>query len=381
LATDLQQSPFLNILPDRKTRDTLKLMGRSTDDRVTADVAQDICLRTQSAAVITGSISSLGSQYVIGLNAVNCQTGESLARETTQAAKKEDVLNALDHAATHLREKVGESVSSIQKYDTPLSQATTPSLEALKAYSLGEKAYREKGNAAALPHHQRAIQLDPNFAMGYSAVGSDYYSLAEPGRVNEYFAKAFELRDHASELEKLALAANYYFTVTGELDKAAQTYREEIESYPRSSRVHGNLGNVYTSQGQYEKAADAYREQLRHAPDDVSPYEGLGNSLLALQRFEEARQTIHCAQARKLDDYLLHNAFYALAFLGADSSAMAEQQQWFTGKPEENFGLSLASDTEAYAGHLGKARELTRRSVDSAIRATAVSCGAAGRGR
>src|SRR5439155_5693634 len=230
----------------------------------------------------------------------------------------------------------------------------------LKAYSLGEKAYREKGHAASLPYHQRAIQLDPNFAMGYWEVGLDYFGLSELGRASEYFTKAFQLRDHASEREKLSITAAYYSNVTGELEKAAQTYEEEIASYPRDYRAHLDLGNVYTGEGQYEQASEAYRQSLRLAPDNVGPYEGLVNSLHVLQRFDKGRELIRQAQARKLDDYLLHSALYALDFLGADSPAMAGQQQWFAGQPEyENFGLSLASDTEAYAGHLHKGRELT----------------------
>jgi tetratricopeptide (TPR) repeat protein len=264
----------------------------------------------------------------------------------------------------------------VQKFDVPLEQATTSSLEALKAYSLGTKASREKGSAAALPYHQRAIELDPNFAMGYNAVGSDYFSLGELGRGSDYFTKAFQLREHASEREKLGITANYYENVTGELDKAAQTFQEEIESYPRDYRAHLDLGNVYASQGQYERAAESHRQSLRLARDNVSPYVDLANSLLSLQRLDEVRQIIYEAQARKLDNFILHNALYALAFLGADSAAMAEQQQWFAGKPETNFGLALASDTEAYGGHLGKARELTKRAVDSSVRADSKENGA-----
>ncbi len=205
--------------------------------------------------------------------------------------------------------------------------------------------------------------------MGYAAVGIDYFNLGEPGRASEYFTKAFQLREHASEREKLAISAHYYSYVTGELDKAAQTYQEEIESYPRDSPAYGNLGNVFSEQGQYEKAVEVTRQALRLAPDRVALYGNLANFTFALQRFEEARQVIHEAQARKLDDFMLHNALYALAFLGSDSAAMAEQQQWFAGRPEENIGLALASDTEAYGGHLAKASELTKRAVDSAIRA------------
>jgi serine/threonine protein kinase/tetratricopeptide (TPR) repeat protein len=376
LSVALNQSPFLNVLPENKVAATLKLMSRPAGTKLTPEVTRELCQRAGSKAYIAGSIASLGSQYVLGLMAVNCQSGDPLAEEQVTAASKEKVLDALGEAASKLRTKLGESLATVQKLDVPLSEATTSSLEALKAYSLGGKAHNEKGPAAALPYHQRAIELDPNFAMGYGAVGNDYSDLAELGRASEYYAKAFQLREHASEREKLTITADYYETVTGELDKAAQTYQEEIESYPRYWPAYGNLGNVYVSQGQYERATESYRQSLRLAPDNGAPYIDLGNSLLSLQRFDEARQIIHEAQARKLDNYVLHNALYALAFLSSDSAAMAEQQQWYAGKPEENQGLALASDTEAYGGHLGKARELTKRAVDSAIRADSKETGA-----
>jgi Flp pilus assembly protein TadD len=209
-------------------------------------------------------------------------------------------------------------------------------------------------------------------------VGNDYSALSELGRASEYFSKAFQLREHASEREKLNIAADYYYlNVTGELDKAAQTHQETIESYPRDFRAYNNLGTVYGAQGQYEKAAELTRQGLRLAPERIASYVNLANYNLALQRFDETRQIIHAAQARKLDNYTLHSALYALAFLGADSAAITEQQQWFAGKPDyENFGLALASDTEAYGGHLGKARELTKRAVDSAIKADSKENGA-----
>jgi eukaryotic-like serine/threonine-protein kinase len=275
-----------------------------------------------------------------------------------------------------LRGELGESLATVQKFDVPLAEATTSSLEALKAYTLGMKVAHEQGNAAAVPYHERAIQLDPNFALGYDALGVVYSDLGEVGRAAAYYTKAFELRDHASEREKLAIAAIYYLNVTGQLEKATQTYQEETESYPRDHVAYVNLGNVYTAQGQYEKAIDAYNDSLRLAPA-IAIQGNLANSLLALQRFDEARQIIQNAQARNLDDFVLHTALYALAFLGSDSPGMAEQQQSLAGQPEvENFGFSLASDTEAYAGHLGKARELTKRSVDSAIRADNKESGA-----
>jgi len=376
LSVALNQSPFLNVLSDNKVADTLQEMTRPPGTKLTPELARELCQRAGSKAYIAGSIGSLGSDYVLGLKAVNCQNGDTLAQDQVTAPAKEKVLDALGGAVSKLRGKMGESLATVQRFDVPLEQATTSSLEALKAYSLGQKADREKGPGAALPYNQRAIQLDPNFAMGYLAVGGEYFSLAEPGRASEYLTRAFQLRDHASEREKLALAANYYLNVTGELGKAAQAYQEEIESYPQKSRGYLNLGVVYAEQGQYEKSAELTRQELRLDSANVAPYDNLANCYLALQRFDEARSTIREAQAKKLDDYITRMAVYSLAFLASDSAAMAEQQQWFAGKPEENYGLSLGADTEAYAGHLGKARELAQRSVDSAIRADSKENGA-----
>ncbi len=369
LNVSLRQSPFLNVLSDSEVAKTLQQMTRPASTKLTPEVARELCQRAGSKAYLAGSIGSLGSEYVLELKAVNCQSGDTLAQEQMTAASKEKVLDALGEAATKLRGELGESLATVQKFDVPLFQATTSSLEALKAYSLARKANNEKGAAAALRYDQRAIELDPNFAMGYRAVGTDYSNLGEVGRASEYYTKAFQLREHASEREKLTIAAFYYLNVTGELDKAAQTYQEAIESYPRTALGYNYLGIVYGAQGQYEKAAEITRQAVRLAPDSGLVYANLANFTLALQRFDEARQIIHEAQARKLDDFVLHSALYALAFLGADSAAMAEQQQWFAGKPEENFGLALASDTEAYGGHVSKARELTKRAVDSAVRA------------
>jgi serine/threonine protein kinase/tetratricopeptide (TPR) repeat protein len=376
LSVALNQSPFLNVLSDNKAADTLQQMTRPPGTKLTPDLARELCQRAGSKAYIAGSIGSLGSEYVLGLKAVNCQTGDTLAQQQVTAPAKEKVLDVLGSAVSKLRSQMGESLATVQRFDVPLEQATTSSLEALKAYSLGQKADREKGPGAALPYNQRAIQLDPNFAMGYLAVGGEYFSLAEPGRASEYFTKAFQLRDHASEREKLALAANYYLNVTGELGKAAQAYQEEIENYPQKSAAYLNLGVVYAEQGQHEKSAEITRQGLQLDSNNIAPFDNLANSYMALQRFDQARTTIHQAQALKLDDYITRNAVYALAFLASDSAAMAEQQQWFAGKPEENYGLSLASDTEAYAGHFRKARDLTKRSIDSAIRADSKENGA-----
>jgi len=377
LSVSLNQSPFLNVLPDSRVAATLKLMTRPPDTRLTPDIARELCQRTGSTAYIAGSIASLGSQYVLALKVVNCQSGDTLAQGQVTAAAKEKVLDALGEAASRLRGEMGESLASVQKFDVPLEQATTSSLEALKAHSLGRKALRQKGPAAALPYSQRSIELDPNFAMGFEAVGIDYYGMGELGRADEYLTKAFQLREHASEREKLIITALYYQSVTGELQKAAQTYQEWISSYPRDGNAHLDLCNVYGGQGQYELATEACGEGLRFASDNVAAYANLTNSALALQRFDEARQIIQQAHQRKLDSLPLHNALYALSFLQSDSSALAREQQWFASQTDtENFGLSLASDSEAYGGHLAKARELTKRSLDSSIRADSKENGA-----
>ena len=369
LSVSLRQSPFLNVLSDSEVTTTLQEMTRPAGEKLTPQVARELCQRAGSKAYLAGTIGSLGSQYVLGLKAVNCRSGDTLAEEQVTAASKEKVLDTLGQAASKLRGELGESLATVQTLDVPLADATTSSLEALQAYSLGVKAAEEKGTAASLPYLQRAIELDPNFALGNLRMAQHYASLGEPARASEYYTKAFQLREHASEWEKLNIAANYYQNVTGQLDKAAQTYQQEVESYPRRYEAHALLALVFDQEGQYEKAAEIKRAAVHLRPDWVGNFLGFNNYYLATQRFNQARQNIDQAQAQKLDNFEFHTASYALAFLGADSAAMAEQQEWFAGKPEEVFGLALASDTEAYAGHLGKARELAKRAADSGIRA------------
>jgi len=370
LSVSLRQSPFLNLLSDGRVAETLKLMTRPADTRLTPEIARELCQRAGSQAYIVGSIASLGSEYVLGLKAVNCQNEDVLAQAQVAAASKEKVLDALGQAASMLRGELGESLGTVQKLDVPLALATTPSLKALREYSLGNMAAEQKGAAAAVPFDQRAVELDPDFAMGYRALGSDYNNLAEPGRAQEYYTKAFQFREHASERERLTITANYYRNVTGELDKAAQTYQQEIELYPSNYTSYGNLGIVYGQQGEYEKAVAITRQALRLGPDQLTVYENLANYTIASQHFDEAAQVIHEAQARKLDDFVLRSVLYALAFLKGDSAAMAEQQRWFADKHEyTNFGLALASDTEAYTGHVAKAREFTKQAEDSATQA------------
>ena len=311
LTVSLRQSPFLNVLSDSEVTKTLKLMTRPADTKLTPEAARELCQRAGSKAYIAGTIASLGTQYVLGLKAVNCQSGDTLAQEQVTAASKEKVLDALGEAASKLRSELGESLATVQKFAVPLEQATTSSLEGLKAYTLGRKADDERGKAAALPYDQRAIELDPNFAMAYWAVGIDYSSRGEVARSSEYFVKAFQLREHISEREKLVITADYYSWVTGELDKAAQTYQEEIESYPRDGPGHNGLGVVYAELGQYEKAMELTRQAVRLEPDSGDALFNLVVYILALQRFDEARQIIREGKGRDL-----HVDLYTLAFLG-----------------------------------------------------------------
>jgi len=377
LTVALNQSPFLNVLSENKIAATLKLMSRPADTKLTPDVARELCERVGSRAYMAGSITNLGSQYVLGLKAVNCQSGDSLAQEQVTAAAKEKVLDALGQGAAKMRGELGESLASVQKFDVPLIEATTSSLEALKAYSLGGKVERQKGSVAALPYVERSIQLDSNFAMGYRAVAIAYYNMGELERAREYYSKAFELREHAGGRERQMIVSDYYSAVTGDLNKAAQSYQQLIESYPRDAAAYGNLATVYMQMAQYEKSIEASRQCSRFSPDLVAPYGNIANSLLALQQFDLARQIILQTQARKMDYFVFHNGLYALAFLALDSSALSQQQAWFAGQPDSEFlGQSLASDTEAYSGHLRKARFLTKQSVESAVNSDSKESGA-----
>jgi eukaryotic-like serine/threonine-protein kinase len=366
LSVSLRQSPFLNVLSDGEVAKTLKLMTLPANTNLSPDVARDLCQRAGSKAYIAGSVGNLGSEYVLGLKAVNCQNGDVLAQDQVSAPSKEKVLDTLGSAASKLRSELGESLATVQKFDVPLAQATTSSLEALKEYSQGAV---KKEAAQALPYDLKAIQLDSNFAMAYLAVGQDYLVLAETGRAAEYFRKAFELRANASEREKLMIDAEYYSSVTGELDKAAQTYREEIENYPRRSSAYNNLGNIYAALGQYDRAVEILRQSIAMSGDKSADYENLGNALLALQRFDDAEKVLLQARRRNLDDSLGRIGLYGTAFLKGDAPSMAEQVAWFSDKPEdENYALSLEADTAAYSGHLQKASELTRRASDSSVR-------------
>jgi eukaryotic-like serine/threonine-protein kinase len=370
LRVSLQQSPFLNILSDRSVSQTLRsTMTRPANTPLTPQIAREICQRENSKAYIAGAIASLGSEYVLELKAVNCRSGETLAQQQVTVTGKEKVLTGLGNAATKLREELGESLFTVGKFDVSMDQ-TTSSLEALREYNLGMRA-ADEDEASALPHFLRAVQLDPNFAMAYLNVAESYSNLNQDGRAIEYYTKAFELRDHADPREKLEIDSLYYAEVTGDLEKAAQTYQRTIASYPgKSPAPYGNLGEVYSHQGKYEKALDFARQVLQITPGFGSEaYQGIAEDLLPLQRFGEARQILQTALDRKLDSDGVHKDLYALAFLTGDSKAITEQSAWLKTKPEyENLGLSLDSDTEAFAGRLRKSRELTLKAVNAALR-------------
>jgi tetratricopeptide (TPR) repeat protein/predicted Ser/Thr protein kinase len=369
LAVDLGQSPFLNILSEEKVRQTMREMTHSQGERLTQDLAREVCQRAGSKAYVAGSIAALGTQYVIGLEALNCASGDVLAREQVTAAGKEQVLPSLGQAAAKLRNEVGESLSSVQKFDVPLEQATTNSLEALKAYTLGVKTRREKGEAEAIPFFKRAIELDPNFASAYAFLAVNYINLNQPRLGADYLKNAFDLRDRVTEPEKFRITWLYYQNVTGELEKANQTAELWIQVYPRDYFPYIFLGVDYMVLGQYEKAATETREAPRLEPNNVIPYLNLGQIYLALNRFDEARAITDEAFGRRLDHIALHLNLYALAFLQSNEAAMKQQANWAMGKPGgEDWVLSLESDTEAWSGRLGKARELSRQAVESARR-------------
>src|SRR5882724_884829 len=368
LAVQLEQSPFLDLVSESKVSDTLKLMGRPASERLTPEVTREICQRAGSRAMLSGSIVGLGSQYVTGLKAVNCNSGEVLAEVQEQAASKEEVLKALGNAAVTLRRKLGKSLSSVQKYATPLEEATTTSLEALQAYSLAHKALGERDdNPAAVALTSRAIRLDPNFAIAYAQLAIIYRNLGENTLAAENTRKAYELRERVSEREKLNIEAFYYQLVTGNLEKACQAYELWSQTYPRDPIPPTNLSGLDWVLGRYEKALGEVLEALRLEPTSGNNYENIAVAYFLLNRLEEARSTIEAAWTKKLDAPNLHLLLYSLAFLKSDIGAMAQQAAWATGKAgiEDTF-LSSEAVTAAYSGQLEKARDFSRQAVASA---------------
>jgi eukaryotic-like serine/threonine-protein kinase len=371
LAVQLEQSPFLSLVSDDRIQQGLRLMGQSAEAKLTPAIARELCQRTGSAAVLDGLIAQIGTQYLLTLKAVNCVSGESLASTEAQASDKNRVLDALGKTASEIRNKLGESLSTVQKFDTPLDQATTPSLEALKAFSSGARVAGTNGWAAAIPFFKRAVELDPNFALAYAYWGLGTTIIGEPSIGAGYTRKAYELRDRTSEPEKYFISTIFHKEVTGNIETAEQSCELWIHAYPRSEVPHDYLsGAIYPVIGQYEKAVEESREALRLNPDNALSYGILMFHYTALNRLDEANATYAQAVKRKLDHPLIRIALNGIAFMRNDAAGIAEQLTWSAGKPgiEDNL-LALEADTVAYTGRLKEAREFSRRAVDSAERA------------
>jgi eukaryotic-like serine/threonine-protein kinase len=370
LSVQLEQSPFLSIIPDQQIQQTLGLMGQPVDAKLTPAIARELCQRTGSAAVLDGSITQIGTPYLLTVKAVNCSSGESLASTGAQASDKNHVLDALGKTASEIRNKLGESLNTLQKFDTPLEQATTPSLEALQAYSLGRKTREEKADpAAAVPLFQRAIRLDPQFAMAYAALGRSYINLGEDELATENTTKAYELRDRVSDREKFFIESAYYDSVTGDLTKARQAYELWVQTYPRDDSPLRSLSVIYSNLGLYEKALEKTRESVHFDPGSALNRSNLVSALLSLNRLEEAQATADETVAKNLDSSSLRFYLYQISFLRNDSEGMAKQVAWGTGKPGvEEALLDFEADSAAYYGQVGKARGFSRQAVASAKR-------------
>jgi eukaryotic-like serine/threonine-protein kinase len=371
LSVQLEQSPFLKIISDQQIQRTLELMDQKPDAKLTPDIARELCQRTASAAVLDGSIAQIGTQYLLTLKAVNCENGESLASTETQASDKNHVLDALEKMASQIRNKLGESLSTVQKFDTPLEQATTPSLEALKALSSGRKILTSAGESAATPYFKRAVELDPNFAVAYAYLGIATTSAGEPILGAGYTRKAYELRDRTTEAEKYLITATFQKEVSGNIEAAEQTCKLWMQAYPRSEMPHNYLaGAIYPVMAQYEKAIEESRESIRLNPDNGVPYAFLAYNYTALNRPGDAKTAHDQALGRKLDSPFFLLSLYQIAFLQNDAAGMKQQVELSASKREFEDGLlSLDADTAAYSGRLRASRELTRRAIDSAERA------------
>ncbi len=367
LSVQLRQSPFLDVISERRVNDTLKLMGHAAGDRFTPEITREVCVRTGSKAMLAGTIARLGSQYVIGVRAVNCDTGDVLAESQEPAANKESVLKALDTAAVAMRNRLGESRSSLREHGTSLMEATTASLEALKAFSLAEKTRASQGSMASLPFYRRAVELDPDFALAYASMTGTYGDLNQPERAAENARRAYELRGKVSDLERFSIDVNYYIGVTGELEKAAQTCEQWQRTYPRDDEPYANLGFISASLGNHAKSLEEVQEALHLEPNDELNYDNLGTAYMNLNELNEAEGVYKLAEAHKLESEGLLLDRYLLSFLRDDASRMALAAAAAMGKPgTEDQLLAAQADTEAWHGKLKNARELTEGAVESA---------------
>ncbi len=367
LRIQLEQSPFLNVISDQKLRQTLNYMGRPRDTRLLGDVAKEVCLRTEGKAVVEGFIAPLGSRYVIGLRAINCQTGEAIGNEQQEADNRESILGALDSVTARMRTRLGESLASIQKFGTPIKEATTASLDALQAYSLSIDVRFPEGEGREIPLLKRAIGLDPNFAMAYARLGTAYFNSNQPDLATVALTKAYELRDGVSEPEQLYIESHYYDLVTGQSDKAIETYQFWRQTYPRDKATYVNLGALYDNLGQHELALNQELEALHRGIHPGPLYSCLVNTYINLNQFDKAEEVLNLAKTRNEEDATFPGLRYGLAFLRGDQEDMKRQVTAAEGTPEiASWLLALEADTEAYRGHLIKAREFTQRAIEAA---------------
>jgi tetratricopeptide (TPR) repeat protein len=368
LSVDLEQSPYLNVFSEARVQQTLKFMGRPPDTQISSEVGREICQRNGIKAMLSGSIASLGSQFVITLDTINADTGDSLGRAQTQAGSKEEVLDSLGKAASQLRAKLGESLASVQKFDKPLQEATTSSLEALKAFTLGDVQHWIREELAAIPFYQRAIALDPNFALAYARLGTVYSNMGQSERSEEYRTKAFDLRDRASERERFYITAHYY-TDSGQLEKGLQAYELYKQTYPRDSTPYNNLAVTYSGLGLFEKALKNAREAVRLDPDDVGTYLQLAVDYIGLNRLEEAKAVLNNALQRKLSGFTIHALLSQIALAQGDNATLGKEDALVRASPEGELNLAFRDVGLAeLRGQIHRAREMYTRAKEMALR-------------
>jgi tetratricopeptide (TPR) repeat protein/predicted Ser/Thr protein kinase len=368
LAVDLEQSPYLNVFPERKAQQTLQFMGRAPEERITSEVGREICQRDGIKAMLTGTIASLGNQYVITLEATNAASGDSLAREQVQSNSKEEVLNALHKATSELRGKLGESLASVQKFDKPLSEATTSSLEALKAFTLGDAKHSAGLELEALPNYQRAVELDPNFAMAYARLGAVYNNLGQSQLSEQNRQKAFELRDRTSEREKLYIMSHYYADA-GQLDKGITALEMYKQTYPRDSIPSNNLASIYLQLGQFENAMQNARQSIETDPSAGSGYENLAGAYMGLNRLDEAKATVNSAFQHNLKFPSLHLISATLAWAQGDDATLEKELQLAAAAPNgEYMVLGYRAALADARGQFKQAREFIRKANEAAVR-------------
>jgi tetratricopeptide (TPR) repeat protein len=366
LAIQLEQSPFLKIMDDEQVQQTLRLMSLSPTARITNQIAHDIGVRDAAAATIDGSISSLGKSYVVTLQAITCPGGATLAREQVQADDKEHVLNAVGTAATAMRARLGESRSSIQKLNRPLEQVTTGSLEALQSYTEGYADLRAGRFLAARPLFERAIALDPNFAMAYYGLSLAFNNAGDTGQEAEYKRKAFALIDRVSEVERYHIAAGYYES-TGEMDKSIEAYRLGREDYPRSWHFHNFLSENYMNLGEFEEGLKEGQAAYQLQPDAEPPYRRLLDAYMVLNRLDEARKVADTARAHGIDGARIHQRFLEMAYIESDQAAVARETQWYAGRPEEYLSFGLQAANRNVLGQRRESSKLYKRAAETAL--------------